>query len=63
MAASADLGFSSRDYESCPHHHQYHAERGRHFLIVFRGDADMSVAHIQAVMFRMRQGNEKGNDP
>ena len=46
-------------HQSRPNHYQDYAEGRRNLLIVFCSDADVRIAHADAVMFGMRKRNEK----
>jgi hypothetical protein len=56
-------GLSPRNHQPRPYDYQNDADGRRDFFVMFGGDTDMSVAKVDAVMFRVRDGNEKGENP
>jgi hypothetical protein len=60
---SGGLAFSAGDHQASAHHHQDDADERWDAAVVVCGDAYVSIAEADAVMFGMREGNKKGNDP
>jgi hypothetical protein len=57
------LALPAGDHQTAAYHDQDDAYEGWDAAVVVCGDADVRIAEADAVMFGMREGNKKGNDP